>query len=206
MKRNPRRHGTPSMYDAGCRKECCSIPKMRQQKERRLRQLNGPLKVPAFGAVRRINSLRAGGWPLDKIGAELGVSVHAVDRMRRRADCGMYAATHARIDHLFETLGATPGPSESTRKLAMRQGHRPPMDWYGLDIDDPEQSPEKEHTPRGMDLSEWEWLVKGGESIERATERCGVTIATVERAAHRAGRNDLASLAASIRNRERSTT
>src|SRR5690349_475885 len=144
MRAKQRRHGTPSMYDAGCHEPCCSVPKMRQQKERRIRQMNGPLKVPAFGAVRRINSLRAGGWPLDKIGAELGVSHHAVDRMRRRADCGMYVTTAKRIDHLFETLGATPGPSEATRRLAISQGHHPPMAWYGLDIDDPAVEPEKE--------------------------------------------------------------
>jgi hypothetical protein len=191
------------MYDAGCHEPCCSVPKMRQQKERRLRALKGPLKVPALGGVRRIDSLRAGGWPVEKIAAELGVSHHAVDRMRRRAHCTMYVTTAKKLDHLFETLGATPGPSEATRRRALSQGHRPPMDWYGLDIDDPKQKPAKEPQGRGIDLDEWHFLVRGGESPERAAERCGVTIGAVERAAHRAGRLDLASIAAAVRNHQR---
>lgn len=195
------------MYDAGCHGACCRVPKTLQQAERRARmKRDGALKAPALGGVRRINSLRAGGWPVDKIAAELGVTPEAVDRMRRRADTGMYITTLRRIDAVFEALGSVPGPSESTRQRALSQGHHPPMSWYGIDIDDPKARPDDGRRERGIDLDEWAFLVRCGENVERATERCGVTLAAVERAAHRAGRKDLAALAASARNHARSTT
>jgi len=45
-----------------------------------------------------------------------------------------------------------------------------------------------------LDLDEWLHLVRLGEDPERAASRCGVTLNAVEKAAHRAGRDDVTRL------------
>lgn len=65
------------------------------------------------------------------------------------------------------------------------------MAWDEDGIDDPEAVPDLGDRRRGVDLDDWLHLVRGGESPERAAERCGVKLTAVSRAAHRAGRHDL---------------
>jgi hypothetical protein len=190
------------MYTAGCRLDCCRPAKTRTQKELRLRMMNGPLKKPILGVQRRINSLRAGGWPLSKIAAELGVlTIQAVYGLLDPERTHVTVAMHRRMNDVFEHLGAVPGPSEKVKERALGDGHHPPLAWYGLDIDNPDHEPRPESKPRGFDLDEWWFLVKAGEDHQRAAERCGVTLAAVERAAERASRPELAAAAAHSRRR-----
>lgn len=70
-----------------------------------------------------------------------------------------------------------------------RAGWAPPMAWDDETIDDPAASPANGmDRKRGVDLDEWLHLVRSGEHPDRAARRCGVSLNTVEVAAHRAGR------------------
>lgn len=198
----PRQHGTQSGYKGGCRKECCRSAMRRAQEEYRMRVAkHGNVKIPVLGARRRINSLRAGGWPLSIIAAELGISVAAVGSILYKTRDKITWTLHARIASVFDRLGAKPGPSNSTRIRALAQGHYPPMAWDAETLDDPAAVPDMGSIPLGFDLDEWVFLVENGESPERAAERCGVTLGAVAQKAYRVGRNDIANLAEVARKR-----
>lgn len=160
--------------------------------------------VPAIGARRRIKGLLALGWSHDLITAELPDGARSRVILHRAGD-SMTAELHAVVRAVYDRLSMTPGPSAMARARAARHGYLPPLAWDDDTIDDPNAVPDTGRKTRGsLDLDDWLYLVKTGEEPNRAAERCGVQITAVERAAHRAGRTDIASMAASARIRERS--
>lgn len=203
MPRAPRRCGTPSGYTGGCRCDGCTAAKVRNQTVLRMRMMQGPLKVPALGVQRRINSLRAGGWPLDKIAAELGVGMGSMSSLLYKQRDTVTRTMYNRVAAVFDRLGATPGPSSETARRALAHGYAPPAAWDDDTIDDPAAKPDgvRDKDTATLDLDDWAYLVRCGEDPARAADRCGVTLSAVERMAHRYGRPELASIAGSARKR-----
>lgn len=201
-----RKHGTRSMYSAKCRCGPCTKAATKAKNVRVLRMMDGPLKVPALGAIRRLHSLRAFGHPLQEICDEMGVTMGAMSSLLYTTqDRTMVTRTlHDRIDAVYRRRSAYPGSSELTRKRAASQGYAPPAAWDDDALDDPAGVPDgmraEDGRPRA-DLDEWWFLVRSGEDPVRAATRIGVQVATLERAAQRAGRTELAAVAANARRR-----
>jgi len=161
--------------------------------------------VPAAGARRRIQALLAMGWPhriitehMTGVGQTSAVALHQRGKWIARA-------THDAVVVAYDALSMKPGPSEVSRQRAARLGYMPPLAWDDETIDDPAAKPHTSATERraGIDLDEWERLVRCGETPERAAERCGATVEAVSRAAHRAGRRDIGRLAERVSWRKR---
>jgi hypothetical protein len=205
MPRASRRHGTQSMYFAGCRLDCCRVPASRLREQRKLISMSlggGSIKVPTVGAIRRLQALRAIGWTLRDISEKGGVPWGSIDSLLFKHRATMTRSLNARVTEAYERMSGTPGPSETTRAKAVRAGWAPPLAW-GDDIDDPAATPNgvRQKDTATLDLEDWAYLVRCGEDPARAAERCGVTLSAVERMAHRYGRPELASIAGSARKR-----
>jgi len=187
--------GTNARYNtAACRCEPCRNAHRKQRNLARLDELEGrPRTFPAIGVQRRIRALSAIGWSFPVLAVELGITQSGVARLtadRERAD----RATTERVDALYQRLCMTPGPSAVAKARAVAKGWAPPLAYD--DIDDPDEVPDTGATgARGVDLDEWARLVKWGEEPTRAAARLGVGIAAIERAAERAGRPEIATLA-----------
>jgi hypothetical protein len=194
------------MYNAGCRLACCRIPASRQREQRKilLLELGGSSsKVPTVGAIRRLQALRAIGWTMRDIAEKGNVPMGSVDSLLFKHRDTMTRSLNARVTAAYELMSGTPGPSEVMRTRARRAGWAPPAAWDDDTIDDPNAKPAgvREKDRATLDLDDWAYLVRCGENPERAAERCGVTLSAVERAAWRADRADLASIAAAARKR-----
>ena len=88
--------------------------------------------VLSVGAVRRVQALRALGWSNADLEQQSGVRCKDV---HQRASC-LYTKWLA-ISRVYDQLCMTPGPSDRTRMLARKRGYPNPLEWEGLDIDDP---------------------------------------------------------------------
>lgn len=93
--------------------------------------------VSAVGTRRRVQALQAIGWPLSRLGAELGRG--ELGATRSRSD-QVQARTAVEVAELFARLELTPGPSSITKIRAARKGWPPPLAWD--DIDDPDEHPD----------------------------------------------------------------
>lgn len=197
--KNPPQHGKLSGYTTmRCRCAPCTRAATLYQNKWRLRSMGtGTAMLPSIGAHRRMRALAAIGWSRATIAAEVGMSASGTVFHQERITQGL----HDRIAAVYDRLCLTPGPSEPSRKYAAKQGWPPPMAWDEDTIDDPAAQPDFGAPVRGFDLSEWEFLVECGEDLERAAERCGVSLGSVAKAAYRAGRNDLANRAEVARKR-----
>ena len=94
--------------------------------------------VNAVGTRRRIQALVAIGWPLHTLADKLGCSYSALWQ-HTRVD-SVVASTAASVDALYLQLHLTRGPSERSRRRALRQGWVPPLAWDC--IDDPDEQPD----------------------------------------------------------------
>lgn len=137
--------------------------------------------VPALGARRRIRALLALGWTHQQLysasGIRTAVALH-------QAGEWVTARKFRAIDRLYEQLSMTPGPSAATRARARRLGYPPPLAWD--DVDDPSAVPDVGVPVRGIDLSEVDWLLTQGHTLDQAAVRLGVTRSAVEHARSRA--------------------
>lgn len=157
--------------------------------------------VPSRGTARRVQALVARGWSQEKIAARAGITSQ---RIRPILDgAAATAATVRAINALYEELWDQ-APPESThrdkiaasraRGRAARMGWVPPAAWDDIDHD--------EHPYQGADirasseerLDDLEFLIDAGTPVHEAVRRAGFpSIPAAERAAHRAGRNAVAS-------------
>lgn len=206
----PPTHGEYYGYTSGCRCDACTAASTRAKKKWLLRrEIHGPtVRVPVIGSRRRVQALITFGWPKYLIGQELGNrSRGTIDHILYRAGDTITKDLHDRVVRAFDRLAATPGPAPKSRAYGRRMGWPPPMAWDDDTIDDPAGKPtgvrtERYHRPYGTDhLDEWWFLVRSGEDAARAAQRLGVQVQTLERAAQRAGRTELASVAAKARRR-----
>lgn len=146
--------------------------------------------IPNVGTRRRIEALQWMGWPLSEIAARLGVTTASVSATKRQPRVTVAKAD--RIDAVYRQLAMSIGPDLKTRTWARKSGYVSPLAWD--DIDDPAERPQGHGHARdtvGLDLDEWVRIVRLGECPERAAQRCGVSLAAVERAAYRHGRTDV---------------
>ncbi|WP_280505791.1 helix-turn-helix domain-containing protein [Nocardia farcinica] len=94
--------------------------------------------VLAIGAARRLHALQAIGWTFPAIANEMGYARDALYRISRYRFTAW--ETWAAVHDVYEKLSGTPcttGRHRLARNLAERDGHPAPLDWEGLDIDDP---------------------------------------------------------------------
>lgn len=96
---------------------------------------DAPNRVPAIGAMRRLQALAVMGWPLAHVGNVAGMywtQVNDVVAGRRKRIPRDQAEA---IDTVFRALSTTPGPSARTRTIAARNGWVSARAWD--DIDNP---------------------------------------------------------------------
>lgn len=146
------------------------------------------------GIQRRIHALHAQGWTSQALATEAGVSVKAVLTLRDREPrqqvrrpfalaviaaydrmCTRLPPTHTRRDREIAT---------KARKRAEANGWHPPFAWD--DIDNPYAVPDYgtvENRPVGRPIAgtieDYDFLIRCGESPERAAERVGVNLASI---------------------------
>lgn len=167
--------------------------------------------VPAVGTRRRIEALLALGWRHEDITAASGLpgAGRSGVVLHQRGDW-VAKATHDAIVTAYAALSSRRGPSERTRRRALDLGYAPPAAWDDdADQDDPDAAPAAGWRPdcvphrTGADLDEFERLTAAGEDPGRAARRLGVTTSAIAKAARRNGRPDLAAVADTHRQRER---
>lgn len=138
------RHGQPRGYGAGCRQECCLRAKIRYDKRRRWEAHQGfARRVPARGAVRRFQALKALGWSPQRIADDAGLHPSHLRSLHRYPTC--YRATHVALAETYERLCMSLPPTSTTAekhaatkvaRCAARNGFAPPLAWDDIDCDD----------------------------------------------------------------------
>lgn len=154
--------------------------------------------VDPIGTQRRLRALMAIGWTGPDLIQRTGLGESVIYRLAgaNAAPGPIQARTRDSVMRVYGELWDQPGLSERTRKYARQHGWAPPLAWDEGDIDDYNAQPEgvrddTESRAYGADLDEWAWLIRNGEAPERAAERCGVQIHSIETTARRQGRDDI---------------
>lgn len=178
--------------------------------------LGQTVEVHSAGTRRRLQALMCAGWSVSRIAVHGGLDRQALDgALSGRPVIARTAVAVRRIyDELWdvEPTANTPGEAAAitrARARARSNGWAPALAWDDDTIDNPAAKPHKAGQAGSrarLDLEEWLWLVRAGESPVRAAERCGVTVGAVEKAARRAGRNDVAAIAGAAHNATRRQT
>lgn len=96
-------------------------------------------RVAAVGVVRRLQALRATGFTLADIAAELDCTAEAVRHWTKGTQ--VRQETWQKIADLYERLSGSVGASEATRRRGQQAGWLLPFEWDGYDIDDPRVTP-----------------------------------------------------------------
>lgn len=153
-----------------------------------------PRAIPATGTMRRLQALSALGFTFDDIGTRVGIAAGTVGQIARGMRVIVTHTTADSVAKVYAELSMSVGPSDRARNRAVSKGWAPPLAWDEDTIDDPGAEPagvpsRPTHLRSyGLDLDEWLFLVRAGELPERAAERCGVQLTTVDRLARRHGR------------------
>lgn len=92
--------------------------------------------INPVGSIRRIQALRALGWPVQLLEKRYGTPLQPPADARCSAG---YARTIRRV---YEELSGATGPSTRVALLALRHGWAPPLAWEDVDIDDPAAFPD----------------------------------------------------------------
>lgn len=100
--------------------------------------------VPRIGSVRRIQALLAMGWTHADISQHSGVRSAVMLHQRGR---WVTRTNHDRMAATYAALAMTPGPSETTRRRAVRLGYLGPLAWESVDLDAEPQTDELSDTP-----------------------------------------------------------
>lgn len=93
--------------------------------------------VPAVGTVRRIQALAAIGYRISDLNQMLGRGRNCVEQWIKRDVVS--SDTAADVADLYRQLSMTPGPSELSKRRALKRGWVPPLAWD--DIDDRDEKP-----------------------------------------------------------------
>jgi hypothetical protein len=159
--------------------------------------------VSSVGTVRRVQGLRAIGWPLPVLADRSGLSRHALTGAMRRAT--VQETTRAAVVELYDDLKDQDPrrhgvPDESARKAitwAARSGWAAPNCWLSSNIDDPDAKPgppegRRYSTPSVGDrrqaiIEDTAELARQGCTRQVIAARLGVQWEAVHRAHQRAG-------------------
>ena len=106
--------------------------------------------IDPTGSRRRIQALQALGWPLTTLGAHINVPYTELSALTYRHH---HTTAHraATIEHLYNQLSMTPGPSQRARAHAQAHGYAPPLAWDDDTITNPNAQPHTDahtDTPR----------------------------------------------------------
>jgi len=93
--------------------------------------------------TRRLQALAAMGWSAREIADRSGVSIFRIREVRFGSADSMYRSTAEPLLTLYEDLQDRVGGSESTRRLAQRNGWLPPAAWDNIDNPDEKPRPKK---------------------------------------------------------------
>ncbi|MEU4075476.1 helix-turn-helix domain-containing protein [Streptomyces parvus] len=87
--------------------------------------------------MRRLQALRTIAWSCDAIEIETGLRDDYINQLTNRPPTLLPYTMWKLFYQLYERLSGTPGGSTRGRTYASRYGWGAPLDWEGLDIDDP---------------------------------------------------------------------
>lgn len=151
-------------------------------------------KVPAVGAVRRLQALGAIGHTMVSLAARLGVDRVNLDRYISGQWRRMPRQFHAEICTLYDELWNQPTTNLRARSMAEKKGWAPPLAWDDDTIDDPSAVPEFGTKTRIRDkqFENLLWLLESGCGWADACSRAGyASMHAVKKAASHAGRYDV---------------
>lgn len=141
----------------------------------------GEARMNGVGVRRRLQALAREGWTCADIAGQSTLSEENLRRLMRASR--VTVATHDCVVALYARLENTPGPSVEAGRRAERKGWPRPVDWYGLNIDDPETAPviEAERRTRPLVVAEEaEFLASQGFSREEIAARLGLTVNSLQ--------------------------
>ncbi|MFC4373264.1 hypothetical protein ACFO5K_04040 [Nocardia halotolerans] len=110
-------------------------------------------RVPSTGTKRRLRALAATGWSLRALADQLDAQPTQISDWMCRRNQVSYA-TWAAVTALYDTISATPGPSELARRRAATLKYPSAMAWEGVDIDHPDSEPIFDADPDGNAVDE----------------------------------------------------
>lgn len=167
---------------------------------------------PAVGTRRRLQALQSVGWSVAKIAERSGVERQALDGALNGRHWYITAAHARAVRDAYDALWDTAPPEDAhqdkiaaarSRNKAARAGWPMPLELELIDVDDP-TAPEPVRAsaaemPHADDrLDEWLFLVRSGETLERAARRVGYhardPLNTIRTVARRHDRVDITSL------------
>jgi hypothetical protein len=134
---------------AGCLGEYLRRPRLHRDTEARILAVTPttrpadarPHRILAAGSARRLQALAALGWPLPEISARLSTSFAALRTIRDGRYVNVLSTIADEITTVYEALAMTAGPSQESRRAALRNGWAPPLAWDDESIDDPTVGP-----------------------------------------------------------------
>lgn len=153
--------------------------------------------VDSTGTVRRLRALYAMGYDRRRLTRALGMSDRTTWLLMMHPDANplVRVATRDNVRALYDRLSMTPPPvgpvALRTQRNAARRGWHPPLAWDDDTIDDPSVTPITVRDSRGLDLDEFVFLLRTGETPEAAAKRLGVTFDAVQQAMGRHKRDDV---------------
>lgn len=142
--------------------------------------------VDATGTRRRLQALLRIGWSCEELGPLLGVSASRMAQLMKAEQVTL--ATRARVIAVYRRLEDTQGPSSRNVRRAERAGWPRPVDWDGMDIDDPTVAPDAvKRAPRPLVVAEeTEFLTGMGVARHVIAEQLGLNVESLERTLARA--------------------
>lgn len=193
------RHGTNAGYLRHTRTgvpSCAPCRAARGHYEKRRKydaHTKGGRLVNPTGTARRVQALVAMGWTFPKIGAELGITGGAVQRIAasytatiRRSVAERVAAVYDRLSMTFPPTTTTQEKRDASYALAVARRHGWSLPWSWDNIDDPNEQPAEPAArtagrPKVRDaiVEDFDWLVSQGVSETDAAARVGVQVATI---------------------------
>jgi transcriptional regulator with XRE-family HTH domain len=151
------RHGTTAGHyqhrkegEEAC--QPCVAAKTRYEK---IRTVYGNRMIPAIGTRRRVRALKAMGHSGAEIGARLGITYQAVNKIEHGSSDQIRVATAKKVRRVYEELCMTiPTGYHRTRirNASARMGYAPPLAWNN--IDDPNE------VPRNWQRSTDDWIAE----------------------------------------------
>lgn len=94
--------------------------------------------MPAVGAIRRLQSLVAAGWPMSTLSRECGMGEAGVSGLLRTRPELITVDKHRRVVEVFARLQLEPGPSLRARNLGRQKRWPLPFQWDEADLDVPD--------------------------------------------------------------------
>ena len=106
-----------------------------------VRPENSP-RVPAIGAIRRIQALARAGYSIDWTMRQVGCSHRYIFEILNGVNATIERSLADRLADLYRRHEATPGPSNPARIAARSKGWIGPDGWDADTIDDPDAHPD----------------------------------------------------------------